>query len=583
LKATIPPFAHHLTRKRNGIYYWRRRVPKAERGAEVALSLRMRNYREAEHLAAVADAAYEEAFMVTPISNVPSRLGWLAARLTTGTTAAEMAAELEESVRVTLERGKYLQEQRAIREGALNAIERDRALQKARDADRALAFLAETSPLAGIRQPAAPAEATPEIMENLDDSLINQKPQAPPSAGALHTDCLIVANPAPATVAPQVPVTPLSEPTKQRLMSSFEEEYFADREVVKGARQQVMGQDRRTIEMFRAMRGDKPFEEYRRFDITKFITVVRKLPRLHGKSPHYRDRPVPEIIAEADRRNDKRRLSERTVQRHISALTQFFRYAVDKGQIANTDRINLLDGFSFRLEKGAREQREAWTNADLILLFTSPLYMGCHKERRWLNGPHIVRDAKFWIPLLSLYLGARLEEFADLHRRDIQCDEGGTWFMDIRPWEEEGGNRRSLKTHAAKRKVPIHPELLRMGFLKYVEHRAPQADCPLFPELPRQGTDGKRGPALTRWFGRYRKAIGAYREGVAFHSFRHNAETRLNAVNADRRHVDYMFGHEPGGSEGRRRYDKGPSPSESVHTLALLRYPELDFSRLYQT
>src|SRR3712207_4406123 len=120
-----------------------------------------------------------------------------------------------------------------------------------------------------------------------------------------------------------------------------------------------------------------------------------------------------------------------------------------------------------------------------------------------------------------------------------------------------------------------------MGFIQYVEKRAPRADSPIFPDLPRQGADGKRSPAFVRWFGRYGKRIGVFREGVASHSFRHNVETRLRAAKADQRHIDYLLGHEPGGSEGRKRYDKGPPPSESVDTLALLRYPEIDFSHLY--
>ncbi len=49
-----------MTRKRGGIYYWRRRWP-GGRG-EAAFSLGTRWFREAEHLAAVADEAFEGAW-----------------------------------------------------------------------------------------------------------------------------------------------------------------------------------------------------------------------------------------------------------------------------------------------------------------------------------------------------------------------------------------------------------------------------------------------------------------------------------------------------------------------------------------
>jgi len=157
--------------------------------------------------------------------------------------------------------------------------------------------------------------------------------------------------------------------------------------------------------------------------------------------------------------------------------------------------------------------------------------------------------------------------------------------MHFREWEDESeGTRRTPKTESAKRRVPIHPDIIRMGFLDYIIMAAPEADQPIFPDLPREGEDGKRSPSFVRWFGRYRQQIGAYRAGVATHSFRHTVVTRLKAVARDPvmvRHVNYIVGHEQPGTEGDKRYDKGPSPSESVTTLALLRYPEIDFSHLY--
>jgi integrase len=190
----------------------------------------------------------------------------------------------------------------------------------------------------------------------------------------------------------------------------------------------------------------------------------------------------------------------------------------------------------------------------------------------------IIREAKFWLPLLALYHGARLEEFADLYRRDIGREDA-TWFVRIT--ETEG---RRLKTDNAERVVPLHPEAIRLGFLEYVAQIAPRPDDPLFPDLEPQGQDRKRGPRVTRWFGEYRKAIGVYRAGVGMHAFRHTANTRLRDSIHDwqqERHVAYILGHSPGGGEGRERYDKGPALKAAAETLALLRYPELDLSHLY--
>jgi hypothetical protein len=53
------PQCIHIARPR-GVFYWRRRLPRPLAG-EVALSLRTRHFREAEHRAALLDAAFPEA------------------------------------------------------------------------------------------------------------------------------------------------------------------------------------------------------------------------------------------------------------------------------------------------------------------------------------------------------------------------------------------------------------------------------------------------------------------------------------------------------------------------------------------
>lgn len=61
------PQCSHITRKR-GIYYYRRRLPVPSQG-EVALSLRTRRFREAEHLACLLDAMWRAALSKTPIDH----------------------------------------------------------------------------------------------------------------------------------------------------------------------------------------------------------------------------------------------------------------------------------------------------------------------------------------------------------------------------------------------------------------------------------------------------------------------------------------------------------------------------------
>ncbi len=161
------------------------------------------------------------------------------------------------------------------------------------------------------------------------------------------------------------------------------------------------------------------------------------------------------------------------------------------------------------------------------------------------------------------------------------CDDE-TWAVRITETEgnAESGDRR-LKTENAERVIPLHPEVIRLGFLAYIAEAAPNPDDPLFPDLKPQGKDKKRGPRITRWFVEYRRAIGVYRPGVGMHAFRHTAITRLRDTITDHqqeRHVDFLMGHARGGGEGRERYDKGPGLKALAETLTLLQFPEVDLS-----
>ena len=79
----------------------------------------------------------------------------------------------------------------------------------------------------------------------------------------------------------------------------------------------------------------------------------------------------------------------------------------------------------------------------------------------------------------------------------------------------------SLKNRSSQRDVPLHPELIRCGFLEYVENRRKKPGDRLFPELDR-GSDGKWSSAYSKWMGRYlRETIGITDSRKVFHSFRH--------------------------------------------------------------
>jgi integrase len=83
-----------------------------------------------------------------------------------------------------------------------------------------------------------------------------------------------------------------------------------------------------------------------------------------------------------------------------------------------------------------------------------------------------VNPARRWLPWLAALSGARIGELAQLWGSAIKI-ENGIQFMEIKPAPDGG----SLKTPSSERKVPLHPAIIKDGFLDFVKTKG---EGPLF-------------------------------------------------------------------------------------------------------
>lgn len=79
------------------------------------------------------------------------------------------------------------------------------------------------------------------------------------------------------------------------------------------------------------------------------------------------------------------------------------------------------------------------------------------------------------------------------------------------------------------RVVPVHPELIRLGFWDYVEEGRKSGREQLFPDVSR-GSLGKWGDGTSKWFTRLVKELALSGRALSFHSFRHSFEDVLKEV-----------------------------------------------------
>ncbi len=84
-------------------------------------------------------------------------------------------------------------------------------------------------------------------------------------------------------------------------------------------------QARKTFELWSAISGDKPITAYEKKDAAHFRATIERLPANYGKAAIFRLLSPAEILA-ADPDKSARRLAVRTVQRHISAMSQLWQH-----------------------------------------------------------------------------------------------------------------------------------------------------------------------------------------------------------------------------------------------------------------
>ncbi len=209
-------------------------------------------------------------------------------------------------------------------------------------------------------------------------------------------------------------------------------------------------------------------------------------------------------------------------------------------------------------------KRRALTADEVGALFGTTLHMQYTLPDAKQGG----REAAYWIPLIGAFTGARLGEVCQLRTADVQVVDGIPVLVLT-----DDGEGQSIKTEAGNRSIPIHSELIRLGFLGYAEAMRKAGHASLWPALPLR----KERPSdyFGRWFRDFREAIGMVGPGQpTFHYFRHTVRPLMRRAGFDSMTRDLITGHETKGSIGDRVYD-GPLLAELRPAVEAIRYPAL--------
>ncbi len=284
-------------------------------------------------------------------------------------------------------------------------------------------------------------------------------------------------------------------------------------------------------------------------------------------------------IVNANERLGRPVLSDRTVNRYMSSLGAFCKWLTMNGYLAQ----NPVSGMTLPKEK--KSKTLSFTSEQLNALFKSPLFSGAqsNKEGEWRYisraGEVLIRDHRFWVPLIMLFSGARNGEIGQLATSDVRKLHGH-WIFHITTEGDQTEQGKSVKTEGSMRVLPIHPELIRLGFLEYHAERIKAGDKQLFPHAKRNER-GQMMAEFSREFGKYLTRIGIKEgRGLSLYSFRHGAADALRRAGYLDNQFGFILGHTERSMTG--RYGQMPQGllEQRVELVNAIRYPDVVLDHL---
>jgi len=319
---------------------------------------------------------------------------------------------------------------------------------------------------------------------------------------------------------------------------------FCNEMKMRDATEKSVNEYRANFALLTRIVGDVAFSSLQYPQLTAFKQKLIKLPANINKIAAYRDKTIDEIL----QMDDVKPMALNTANKYLSRISSLFEWGMKQGY---TDK-NYADGLSIGSNKKVQDERKEFTADDLKALFESDKY----------HEGQFTHAHQYWVPLIALYTGARLNEICQLSLNDIRCIEG-TYIFDINDKDD-----KKLKNKSSKRQVPVHSKLIELGFILYSDqlklqkpsHPTPEmerVDAKLFPEL-KAGRDGY-GTVVSKWFGRYRKQENVNEDGKVFHSFRHTVINHLKQKEVPKEIVAGIAGHTDE-SETFGRYGKQYTP-----------------------
>jgi integrase len=250
-----------------------------------------------------------------------------------------------------------------------------------------------------------------------------------------------------------------------------------------------------------------------------------------------------------------------TKNNKLSSVSSLFWFAIERRYRNDNPMLHVK---YYPKNERPKKRRRLYTEDELARLFVAG-----RRRKEW----------QYWIPLLGLFAGLRIREAVQLRTRDVS-NSFGIWHLIIQP-----GRGQRVKRDQT-RLVPLHSELLRLGFVDLCQQAVKEGRDWLFSDLPLVKKLGRAynapdvewiavpsASAPSSWFGRYSGWCGVDDPNVDFHALRATFITYGSQQGKDLLRRMELAGHTRGSTIHQKYIYDGTSLEKLKEEVDAISYP----------
>jgi integrase len=325
--------------------------------------------------------------------------------------------------------------------------------------------------------------------------------------------------------------------TEAKHLSSVIQSYIKDKEGEWTAK--TLMESKGVFRIIVDLIGDIPIDSIDRATVRTFKEHLLKLPPNVYKV--YPNQSPLKVIQNIDTgKLEASPMSSTSVNKHLSRLSFLMNYCNKEGIRTG----NPASGLSMKQKKRPEEERKAYSPDDILKIIKK------------LPQDTLKKPERYWVPMICMYSGMRLDEACQLYKEDIRQVDG-IWCIDVNDSKD-----KKLKNLSSKRIIPVHPTLLELGFIDYLNYCNSER---LWNNLKLSKVEGY-STAVGRWFQRFNRQYVTGDPLKTFHSLRHTFANPLKQLGVQDSIISELMGH-ANGSITTGRYGKRYQPKVLLEVI----------------